>query len=35
METTQAHATMMCDMLERLKEAGLYDKFIDTEAKPA
>lgn len=35
METTQAHASMMCDMLERLKKAGLYDKFIDTEAKPA
>ena len=35
METTQAHATMMCAMLERLKEAGLYDKFIDTDATPA
>ena len=35
METTQAHATMMCAMLERLKEAGLYDKFIDTDANPA
>jgi hypothetical protein len=35
METTQAHATMMCGMLERLKNAGLYDKFIDTDANPA
>jgi hypothetical protein len=35
METTQAHATMMCGMLERLKDAGLYDKFIDTDANPA
>jgi hypothetical protein len=35
METTQAHATMMCGMLERLKDAGLYDKFIDTDASPA
>ena len=35
METTQAHATMMCAMLERLKEAGLYDQFIDTDATAA
>ena len=33
METTQAHATMMCGMLERLKDAGLYDKIVDTSAQ--
>jgi hypothetical protein len=35
METTQAHATMMCGMLERLKDAGLYDQIIDTSSQTA
>lgn len=35
METTQAHATLMCGMLDRLKEAGLIGDIVDTNAQPA
>jgi len=35
MEQTHAHATIMCTMLDRLKEAGLMDQAVDTNAQPA
>lgn len=35
MEQTHAHATLMCNMLDRLKEAGLMDDLVDTAAQPA
>lgn len=35
MEKTHEHATLMCGMIERLKQAGLADQFIDTSAEPA
>jgi hypothetical protein len=33
MQQTHEHATVMCTMLDRLKEAGLMDDIIDTEAQ--
>ncbi len=33
MEKTHEHATLMCGMIERLKQAGLADQFIDTSAE--
>jgi hypothetical protein len=35
MEQTHAHATIMCGMLDRLKESGLLEKVVDTQAQPA
>jgi len=35
MEQTHAHATVMCGMLDRLKEAGLMDQIVDTSAQAA
>jgi hypothetical protein len=35
MEQTQAHATIMCGMLEKLKDAGVLDQMLDTTAEPA
>lgn len=35
MEQTQEHATLMCGMLDRLREAGLMDKIVDTSASAA
>lgn len=35
MEQTHAHATIMCGMLDRLKESGLMDQVVDTNAQPA
>jgi len=35
MEQTHAHATIMCGMLDRLKESGMMDQTLDTQAKPA
>ena len=35
MEQTHAHATIMCGMLDRLKESGLIDQVVDTNAHPA
>ena len=35
MEQTHANATIMCSMLDRLKETGILDPMVDTEAKPA
>jgi hypothetical protein len=32
MEKTHEHATLMCGMIERLKQAGLAEQFIDTSA---
>jgi hypothetical protein len=33
MEQTHAHANIMCDMLDRLKEKGMMDQILDTEAQ--
>jgi hypothetical protein len=35
MEKTHEHATIMVQMLERLKDAGALDSVIDTQAQPA
>jgi hypothetical protein len=35
MEQTHAHANIMCGMLDRLKESGLLEEVVDTEAQPA
>lgn len=35
MEQTHAHATIMCGMLDRLKESGLMDQAVDTNAQTA
>ncbi len=35
MEKTHEHATIMCQMLDRLKEAGIVGQTIDTSAQPA
>jgi hypothetical protein len=35
MEQTQAHATIMCGMLDRLRDSGMLDKVVDTTAQPA
>ena len=35
MKTTSDHATLMCQMLDRLREAGLMDNIVDTEAQAA
>lgn len=35
MEKTHEHATLMCGMIERLKQAGLAEQFIDTSAETA
>ena len=35
MKTTSDHATLMCQMLDRLREAGLMDNIVDTEAQTA
>lgn len=35
MEQTHAHATIMCGMLDRLKESGLMDQAVDTDAQAA
>jgi hypothetical protein len=34
MEQTQAHATLMVNMLDRLKDSGLLDQVVDTTAQP-
>ena len=33
MEKTHEHANIMCTMLDRLREAGLMDNIVDTEAQ--
>jgi hypothetical protein len=35
MEKTHEHATIMCQMLDRLKEAGALDNIVDTNAQAA
>jgi len=35
MEQTHAHATIMCGMLDRLRESGMLDDAVDTNAQPA
>lgn len=35
MQKTHEHATIMCHMLDRLKEAGMSQPAIDTSAGPA
>jgi len=35
MEQTHAHATLMCGMLDRLKENGMLDQVVDTQAQAA
>ena len=35
MEQTQAHATIMCGMLDKLKESGVLTEPIDATAQPA
>ena len=35
MEQTQAHATIMCGMLDKLKDAGVLTEPIDATAQPA
>lgn len=35
METTHEQATIMCGMIDRLREAGALDPVIGTEAAPA
>jgi hypothetical protein len=34
MDQTHAHATIMCDMLDRLRAAGMMDPTIDVQAEP-
>jgi hypothetical protein len=33
MQQTHEHANIMCTMLDRLREAGLMENIVDTEAK--
>ena len=35
MKTTSDHATLMCQMLDRLQQVGLSGPTVDTEATPA
>ena len=35
MEQTHAHANIMCGMLDRLKENGMLDQVVDTQAQAA
>jgi hypothetical protein len=35
MEQTQAHASIMVGMLEKLKDAGIIDDIVDTSAEAA
>lgn len=35
MEQTQVHATIMCGMLDKLKESGVLTEPIDAAAQPA
>ena len=35
MEQTQAHATLMVGMLDKLRDAGILDQMVDTTAEPA
>ena len=35
MDKTHEHATVMCAMLDKLREAGMMDNIIDANAEPA
>jgi hypothetical protein len=35
MEQTHKHATIMCGMIDRMREAGLMDDPVDTTSQPA
>jgi hypothetical protein len=35
MKTTSDHATLMCQMLDRLQQVGLTGQTVDTQATPA
>jgi hypothetical protein len=35
MEQTQAHASIMVGMLDKLRDAGVLDETLDTTAQPA
>jgi hypothetical protein len=35
MEQTQAHATIMCGMLDKLKETGIVGPMVDAQAQVA
>ena len=35
MEQTQAHASIMVGMLDKMREAGIIDDILDTDAQPA
>ena len=35
MDKTHEHATIMCAMLDRLREAGMLDNIVDTQAETA
>ena len=35
MDKTHEHATIMCGMLDKLKEAGVFEDIVDTEAQAA
>ena len=35
MEQAQAHASIMCGMIDRMREAGILDPIVDATAKPA
>jgi len=35
MEQTQAHAHIVCDMLDKLRESGIGQEVLDTQAHPA
>jgi hypothetical protein len=35
MKTTSDHATLMCQMLDRLQQVGMPGPTVDTEASPA
>jgi hypothetical protein len=35
MEKTHEHATIMCDMIDKLRNAGVMDDILDTTANPA
>jgi hypothetical protein len=34
MDQTHAHATIMCDMLEKLRSSGVMGDALDTSAEP-
>jgi hypothetical protein len=35
MEKTHEHATIMCAMIDKLRDAGVMDNILDTDAQAA